>query len=82
MAFSVPAIRTSGLTKYYDTIPGIIDLNLNVERGEKTTLSNVKSAGDSVLLPGEIEHRKEADNLANGLHSEQFSSKICTKIVI
>jgi len=45
-----PVIETSGLTKYYGTSPGIIDLDLRVEEGEVFGFIGPNGAGKSTTI--------------------------------
>ena len=45
------AIVTEGLTKYYGKTPGIIDLDLEVRRGEVFGFLGPNGAGKSTTIP-------------------------------
>ncbi len=50
MATNTPAIKTDGLTKYYGNVPGIIDLDLSVARGEVFGFLGPNGAGKTTTI--------------------------------
>lgn len=50
MHASEPAIETVGLTKFYGTFPGLVDLDLNVQEGEVFGLLGPNGAGKTTTI--------------------------------
>ncbi|MGB3829752.1 MAG: ABC transporter ATP-binding protein [Ornithinimicrobium sp.] len=75
---SVPAVRTQGLTKHYGDIQALVDLNLEVQRGEVFGFLGPNGAGKTTMIRTILDLIRPTSGTASilGLDTHRDSVKI------